>query len=121
MKSDVYSFGVVLLEMLSGMRVLDANRPSVQQNLVDWAKPYLSDKRKVLSYVMDRRLEDQYPSKGAVLAAQLILTCLNSDPRKRPSMTEVVEALEQIHAIKHKAYAPSTKDLDSASRRPQSL
>ena len=101
MKSDVYSFGVVLLEMLSGMRALDDKRPYEQQNLVKWAKPYLSDQRKVLSCVMDRRLEGQYPSKGAVQAAQLILRCLRSDPRNRPSMTEVVEALEKIQAIKH--------------------
>ncbi|KAJ8647190.1 hypothetical protein MRB53_000213 [Persea americana] len=100
-KSDVYSFGVVLLEMLSGMRALDDKRPYEQQNLVKWAKPYLSDQRKVLSCVMDRRLEGQYPSKGAVQAAQLILRCLRSDPRNRPSMTEVVEALEKIQAIKH--------------------
>ncbi|RWR78511.1 putative serine/threonine-protein kinase PIX13 [Cinnamomum micranthum f. kanehirae] len=106
---DVYSFGVVLLVMLSGHQALDPNRPSGQHDLVDWAKPYLSDERKVSQW-MDRRLEGQYPSKGAVLAAQLILACLNSDRRKRPSMTEVVEALEQIQAIKHKAYAPITKN-----------
>ncbi|RWR78516.1 Concanavalin A-like protein lectin/glucanase, subgroup [Cinnamomum micranthum f. kanehirae] len=98
--SDVYSFGVVLLEMLSGMRAMDKCRPSGQHNLVEWAKPYLSHPRKVLSRVMDQRLEGQYPSKGAVQAAQLILKCLGSDPRRRPSMSEVVETLEQIQAIK---------------------
>ncbi|RWR78509.1 Protein kinase domain-containing protein [Cinnamomum micranthum f. kanehirae] len=99
-KSDVYGFGVVLLEMLSGMRAIDKNRPSGQHNLVEWAKLYLSDPRKVLSRVMDQRLEGQYPSKGAVQAAQLILKCLGSNPRRRPSMSEVVETLEQIQAIK---------------------
>ncbi|XXG39189.1 hypothetical protein AAC387_Pa01g0212 [Persea americana] len=105
-KSDVYGFGVVLLEMLSGMRALDTNRPSGQHNLVEWAKPYLSDRRKVVSRVMDQRLEGQYPAKGAVQAAQLILKCLGSDPRRRPSMSEVVETLEQIQAIKHKPQEP---------------
>ncbi|RWR78512.1 Protein kinase domain-containing protein [Cinnamomum micranthum f. kanehirae] len=99
-KSDVYGFGVMLLEMLSGLRALDKNRPSGKQNLVEWAQPYLSDQRKLLSRVMDKRLEGQYPSEGAVQAAQLILKCLVSQPRKRPSMTEVVETLEQIQAIK---------------------
>ncbi|CAJ2640811.1 unnamed protein product [Trifolium pratense] len=40
-KSDVYSFGVVLLEIMSGKRPLDKNRPFVEHNLVAWAKPLL--------------------------------------------------------------------------------
>ncbi|KAK9990008.1 hypothetical protein SO802_024993 [Lithocarpus litseifolius] len=46
-KSDVYVFGVVLLEMLTGLRALDPSRPSGQQNLVEWLKPSLSNKRKL--------------------------------------------------------------------------
>ncbi|CAN1269691.1 Probable serine/threonine-protein kinase PBL26, partial [Linum perenne] len=38
-KSDVYSFGVVLLELISGRRVIDTNRPSHEQNLVTWVSP----------------------------------------------------------------------------------
>lgn len=119
MKSDVYGFGVVLLEMLSGQRALDTNRPSGQHNLVDWAKPYLSDRRK-LARLMDPRLEGQYPSKGVLHAAQLTLKCLASEPRNRPSMKEVVETLEQIEAIKSRS-KDSTKDATAprhASRRP---
>ncbi|RWR78505.1 Protein kinase domain-containing protein [Cinnamomum micranthum f. kanehirae] len=113
-KSDVYSFGVVLLEMLSGMRALDDYRPYEQQNLVKWAEPYLSDWSEVLSRVMDRRLEGHYPSEGAVQAARLILQCLSPDPRNRPSMTQVVEALEQIQAIKHMPLEPKNETLRPA-------
>ncbi|XP_020239309.1 probable serine/threonine-protein kinase PIX13 [Cajanus cajan] len=35
-KSDVYGFGVVLLEMLTSMRAIDANRPTGQHNLVEF-------------------------------------------------------------------------------------
>ncbi|KAG0459257.1 hypothetical protein HPP92_022385 [Vanilla planifolia] len=96
-KSDVYGFGVVLLEMLSGQRAMDINRPSEQHNLVDWAKPYLADRRK-LARMIDPRLEGQYPSKAALRAAQLTLKCLASEPRIRPSMKEVVATLEEIQA-----------------------
>ena len=41
-KSDMYSFGVVLVEILTGLRALDTNRPSWKHNLVDWIKPYIS-------------------------------------------------------------------------------
>ena len=98
MKSDVYGFGVVLLEMLTGLRALDTKRPSGQHNLVDWAKPRLSSKRK-LNTIMDARMEDQYSHKAALQAAQLALKCIEPEPKSRPSMKEVVEALEQIEAM----------------------
>ncbi|XP_043712578.1 probable serine/threonine-protein kinase PIX13 [Telopea speciosissima] len=98
-KSDVYGFGVVLLEMLTGLRALDTNRPSGQHNLTEWAKPYLYDRRK-LKTIMDARLEKQYPMKGALLAAKLALNCLEAEPKSRPAMQQVLETLEQIEAIK---------------------
>lgn len=107
-KSDVYGFGVVLLEMLTGLRALDTRRPSGKQNLVDWAKPSLSSKRK-LKTIMDSRVEGQYSSKAALEAAQLTLKCLGSDPKSRPSMKEVVEVLEKIEAMSEKQKESKTK------------
>ncbi|KAG8076541.1 hypothetical protein GUJ93_ZPchr0006g43425 [Zizania palustris] len=101
-KSDVYGFGVVMLEMLSGQRALDPNRPNGQLSLVDWAKPYLADRRK-LTRLMDPRFEGQYNSKQALRAAQLTLNCLAGEPRSRPSMKEVLETLEQIETMKSRA------------------
>ncbi|KAH1265697.1 putative serine/threonine-protein kinase PBL9 [Glycine max] len=94
-KSDVYSFGVVLLEMLSGRRAIDKNRPSGEQCLVEWAKPYLSNKRRVFR-VMDSRLEGQYSLTQAQRAATLAFQCLSVEPKYRPNMDEVVKALEQL-------------------------
>lgn len=99
-KSDVYGFGVVLLEMLTGRRALDTNRPSGQQNLVDWAKPYLT-KTGMLRTIMDERMAGQYSPKAALQAAQVTLKCLAPEPKSRPSMKEVLETLERIEAIKH--------------------
>ncbi|KAF7829050.1 putative serine/threonine-protein kinase PIX13 [Senna tora] len=100
-KSDVYGFGVVLLEMLTGLRALDTKRPSGQHNLVEWVKPYLSSKRR-LKTVMDAKIQGQYSLKAASQAAQLALKCLQPEPKNRPSMKEVVEALEDIESIKTK-------------------
>ncbi|KAL2349285.1 hypothetical protein Fmac_003285 [Flemingia macrophylla] len=98
-KSDVYSFGVVLLELLSGRRAVDKTIAGMEQNLVDWAKPYLSDKRRLFR-IMDSKLEGQYPQKGAFMAATLALQCLNSEAKARPPMTEVLATLQQIEAPK---------------------
>ncbi|XP_076933436.1 putative serine/threonine-protein kinase PIX13 [Bidens hawaiensis] len=100
-KSDVYGFGVVLLEMMTGFRAFDTKRTGPQHNLVEWAKPLLPNRKK-LKTIMDARIEGQYTSKGAILLSQVILHCLEGEPRKRPSMKEVVDVLEQIYAIKAK-------------------
>ncbi|XP_062166043.1 receptor-like cytoplasmic kinase 176 isoform X1 [Alnus glutinosa] len=94
-KSDVYSFGVVLLEILSGLRVIDKNRPSGRQNLVEWAKPYLNKKQRIFR-VLDVRLEGQYSLDSAQKAANLALQCLAVEARNRPNMDEVVTALEEL-------------------------
>jgi serine/threonine protein kinase len=98
-KSDVYSFGVVLLEMISGRRAIDKNLPAGEHNLVEWAKPYLSNKRRVFR-VMDPRLEGQYSHSKAHAAAALASQCLSVEPRVRPTMDEVVKTLEQLQEPK---------------------
>uniref|UniRef100_A0A2P2K3F4 Uncharacterized protein MANES_02G113800 n=1 Tax=Rhizophora mucronata TaxID=61149 RepID=A0A2P2K3F4_RHIMU len=87
--------------MMTGLRAFDTRRPDGQQNLVDWLKPKLSHKRK-LKTIMDRRMDGQYSSKAMLQAAEITLKCLESDPRSRPHMKEVVEVLEQIEMIKDK-------------------
>ncbi|KAK4480954.1 hypothetical protein RD792_011815 [Penstemon davidsonii] len=98
-KSDVYTFGVVLLEILSGKKAIDKNRPTGEHNLVEWAKPYLTNKRRIFR-VLDARLEGQYSLGRAVKTATLALQCLRMDARSRPSMDEVVTALEQLQESK---------------------
>lgn len=104
MNSDVYGFGVVLLEMLTGSRALDLNRPKGQQSLVEWTKPYLSNKNK-LRHILDPRLEGQYSLKAAFELAQLTVKCIRLDPKTRPDMKDVVEMLQKIEAIKVKKRA----------------
>lgn len=100
-KSDVYGFGVVLLEIITGLRVLDLNRPRGQNNLVEWARPSLPDKKK-LKKLMDPRLQEEYPPKAAYATAELILKCLEPDPKSRPDMEAVLESLEEISRIQMK-------------------
>ncbi|XP_031397434.1 probable serine/threonine-protein kinase PIX13 isoform X2 [Punica granatum] len=96
-KSDVYSYGVVLLELLTGLQAIDKNRPQGKANLVEWAEPRLSSERKVKAMI-DSRLKRNYPPDAAVQVARLASRCLRREPRERPSMSEVVEALGEINA-----------------------
>ncbi|KAL2319995.1 hypothetical protein Fmac_028964 [Flemingia macrophylla] len=115
-KSDVYSFGVVQLEMLSGRRAIDKNRPSGEQCPVEWAKPYLSNKRKV-SRVMDSRLEGQYSLTQAQRAATLSFRCLSLEPKYRPNMDEVVtEQMALVLAISMDSPSTSRGDADAPKK-----
>eukprot|EP00250_Pteridium_aquilinum_P013032 c21090_g1_i1 orf=268-1710(+) len=106
-KSDVYGFGVVLLEILTGRRAVDKSKAPSEQNLVEWAMPYLADKRK-WSRVLDQRLDGQYSLKGAKNAASLALECLSQDPKFRPTMKHVLDSLQALLGPKDISKLPST-------------
>uniref|UniRef100_A0A0D9V2E2 non-specific serine/threonine protein kinase n=1 Tax=Leersia perrieri TaxID=77586 RepID=A0A0D9V2E2_9ORYZ len=110
-KSDVYSFGVVLLEMMSGRRSMDKNRPNGEHNLVEWARPYLGERRRFYRLV-DPRLEGNFSIKGALKTAQLAHACLSRDPKARPLMSQVVEVLNPL---------PNLKDMACSSNFFQSM
>ncbi|KAK4361451.1 hypothetical protein RND71_020403 [Anisodus tanguticus] len=76
----------------------------------------LSNKRKLKS-IMDARMEGQYSSKAAMLAAQITLKCVQGDPKNRPSMKEVMDVLEQIEAINEKPKESKSKSENSSSQR----
>ncbi|XP_015631935.1 receptor-like cytoplasmic kinase 176 isoform X1 [Oryza sativa Japonica Group] len=107
-KSDVYSFGVVLLEMMSGRRAIDKNRPQGEHNLVEWARPYLTHKRKIFR-VLDTRLEGQYSHVGAQTVATLALECLSYEAKMRPSMEAVVTILEELQESSHVDRKPAAE------------
>ncbi|RRT83839.1 hypothetical protein B296_00008676 [Ensete ventricosum] len=105
-------FGVVLLELLSGRRAVDKNRPTGEHNLVEWARPYLTSKRKIFR-VLDSRLGGQYSLAGAQKAAALALQCLSSEARYRPTMDQVVAALEQLQDAKDTERSPQSEQKSS--------
>ncbi|CAL9083711.1 unnamed protein product [Musa acuminata var. zebrina] len=101
-KSDVYSFGVVLLEMMTGRRSMDKNRPNGEHNLVEWARPHLGERRRFYRLI-DPRLEGNFSVKGAQKVSQLAYACLSRDSKARPMMSEVVEALKPLVNLKDMA------------------
>ncbi|XP_041995214.1 probable serine/threonine-protein kinase PBL10 [Salvia splendens] len=118
-KSDVYSYGVVLLELLSGRRAIDKNRPSGEHKLVEWSRPFLANKRKVFR-IMDNRLEGQYSMEVAQKVANLALRCISLEPKLRPKMQDVVKELEQIKDSTKSTDSNASKSRDGSRQRRRS-
>ncbi|PIA36032.1 hypothetical protein AQUCO_03400137v1 [Aquilegia coerulea] len=91
-KSDVFSFGVVALEVASGRRAVDLTYPDEEIILLDWVR-WLSDKGNHLQAVDSRLPEGSYKLSDMRHLIHLGLLCSLNDPKMRPSMKWVVEAL----------------------------
>ncbi|KAI5076439.1 hypothetical protein GOP47_0008504 [Adiantum capillus-veneris] len=94
-KSDVYSFGVVMLELLTGRKPLDSERPRTEQSLVRWATPQLHD-IDALAKMVDPALKGMYPAKSLSRFADIIAQCVQPEPEFRPPMSEVVQSLVRL-------------------------
>ncbi|KAL6521834.1 hypothetical protein OROGR_018403 [Orobanche gracilis] len=92
MKSDIYSFGVVLLELITGRRPLDIARGNGKHSLVDWAGPMMKDRKSLVS-LADPLLRGQFPECSLCRAMEMALMCIREDAHSRPSMKDVVHAM----------------------------
>ncbi|KAK9022648.1 hypothetical protein V6N11_002895 [Hibiscus sabdariffa] len=91
-KADVYSFGVVLVELVTGRKAVDLNRPKGQQCLTEWARPLLEEY--AIDELVDPRLEDGYSEHEVYCMLHAASLCLRRDPHSRPRMSQVLRILE---------------------------
>ncbi|CAK9165291.1 unnamed protein product [Ilex paraguariensis] len=91
-KADVYSFGVVLVELVTGRKAVDLNRPKGQQFLTEWARPLLEDC--VIDELVDPRLGNHYSELEVYCMLHAASLCIRRDPHSRPRMSQVLRILE---------------------------
>ncbi|KAI8529119.1 hypothetical protein RHMOL_Rhmol12G0201300 [Rhododendron molle] len=91
-KSDVYAFGVVMLEMLCGRPAVDMRVDEEQHSLVQWAKQCIKDNK--LDQLTDHSLRDQISAHCLKVFVEVANNCLDSRPKGRPTMADVVVKLE---------------------------
>ncbi|XP_022751336.1 wall-associated receptor kinase-like 14 [Durio zibethinus] len=96
-KSDVYSFGVVLVEIITALKVVDFSRPHSDVNLAAFANERIG--RGCVDEIIDPYLDphrDAWTLSSIHNVAELAFRCLAFHRDMRPTMTEVMEELEQI-------------------------
>lgn len=91
-KADVYSFGVVLLELVTGRKAVDINRPKGQQCLTEWARPLLEEY--AIDELVDPRLGNHYAEHEVYCMLHAASFCIRRDPHARPRMSQVLRILE---------------------------
>ncbi|KAJ6407192.1 hypothetical protein OIU84_010656 [Salix udensis] len=91
-KSDIYSFGIVLVELITGRKAVDINRPKGQQCLTEWARPLLE--KHAIHELIDPRLSNCYSEPEVQNMLQCALSCIQQDPHSRPRMSQVLRMLE---------------------------
>ncbi|KAJ4901052.1 Serine/threonine-protein kinase CDG1 [Raphanus sativus] len=97
MKSDIYSFGVVMLELITGRKPIGDSCLGARRLLVNWALPLFreQDIRKIADPMLS--IESHYYMEEAVgRALELAYMCLREDANARPTVKEVVVALDNI-------------------------
>ncbi|TKY64487.1 Proline-rich receptor protein kinase PERK1 [Spatholobus suberectus] len=95
-KSDVFSFGVVLLELITGRKPVDKTQPFIDDSMVEWARPLLSQALENGNFngLVDPKLQTNYNLDELIRMTTCAATCVRNSARLRPRMSQVVRALE---------------------------
>ncbi|XP_073293973.1 putative receptor-like protein kinase At5g39000 isoform X2 [Primulina huaijiensis] len=91
-KSDTYAFGVVLLEVLCGRPALDLRVSEAEQILSQWAREKIREGE--VELIVDSSLIKEISPNSLKSFVEIAERCLDEEPKKRPTMTQVVRQLE---------------------------
>ncbi|KAM0045740.1 putative protein kinase RLK-Pelle-LRR-Xb-1 family [Helianthus debilis subsp. tardiflorus] len=93
-KGDVYSFGVVMLELVTG-REPTGQTDGEGENFVGWVRAMVAKRKE--SEVLDPCFNGLWMWKNQMLGVlDIAQACTYDQPRKRPTMLDVVKQLKEL-------------------------
>ncbi|KAJ7948674.1 LRR receptor-like kinase [Quillaja saponaria] len=93
-RGDVYSFGVVLLELLTCRRPVEVIKGKNCRDLVSWVFQMQAEKRE--HEIFDSSIWDKDHEKQLLEVLAVACKCIDHEPRRRPSIEEVVSWLDGV-------------------------
>lgn len=93
-KGDVYSFGVVLLELLTSRRPVDVCKGKGCRDLVSWVLQLKAENKE--EQIIDPAIWSKDLKKQFVEVLGVACKCIDQDPRRRPSIEQVVLWLDSV-------------------------
>ncbi|KAL0404952.1 UNVERIFIED_CONTAM: putative inactive leucine-rich repeat receptor-like protein kinase [Sesamum radiatum] len=93
-QNDTYSFGVVLLELLTGRQAEKKESEEASIDVVKWVRRKINITNGALK-VLDPKISSSFQQQ-TLEALEIGLHCTSVIPEKRPSMCEVVKALQSL-------------------------
>ncbi|KAG8384595.1 hypothetical protein BUALT_Bualt04G0134200 [Buddleja alternifolia] len=91
-KSDTYAFGVVLMVALCGRPAVDSRVAEDERTLTKWARDKIS--KGEVDQIVASSLKDEISPDSLKTFVGIAERCLCDEPKKRPTMSQVVLQLE---------------------------
>ncbi|GMI93430.1 L-type lectin receptor kinase VII.1 [Hibiscus trionum] len=89
-RTDVFSFGILVLEVMCGRRPIEEGKPA----LVEWVWELMMQNELLVAVDARLRTDGGFDKEEAEKLLHLGLLCSYPDPDSRPTMRQVVKALE---------------------------
>ena len=94
-KTDIYSFGVVLFEIITSRHAIEKSQEKTQMS--QWLSSVLA--KGDIKGTVDPRLHGNFNINSAWKAVEIALDCLSPTSTKRPTMTQVVDILNECLSL----------------------
>ncbi|KAK8335959.1 hypothetical protein V6Z12_A09G089300 [Gossypium hirsutum] len=105
LEANVYNFGLLLLEIISGKLPCSEEQGPIEK----WADQYLSDKSNFGS-MTDPTL-DSFKIEELEIICEVIKECIATDPRKRPTMKDIITKLREVIQVAPEQATPRLSPL----------
>ncbi|KAI5648471.1 hypothetical protein M9H77_34476 [Catharanthus roseus] len=113
-KTDVYAFGVVMLVVLCGRPAIDKIIPWDPQSLLSLFQECVT--KEDIDDIIDPSLQGKLSSESLKEFVKSVESCVQPQPKKRPTMSQVVTSLE--YALELQERTVYSKSEDAISSQP---